>query len=696
MKKILYTFFMMMIAAFATAQGTIDRSKAPTAGPAPVIKIADPAVFTLPNGITVLVVENHKLPKINASISIDRAAIVEGSKGGVMQIMGGMLNEGTKSMSKEKFDNEIDLMGADVNLNSEGGFVSALSRYFPKALEMAADAIINPAMKQENFEKLKTQAITGYKSSEKSASAISGRMVNALFFGKQTAMGEFETEETLRSITLNDVKQFYSANITPSRMYITFVGDITPANAKNLATKFFGTWKGPKLNYTIFPQVKNVAKTEINLIDVPNAVQSEITVGNLINNPLNNPDYHALLVANQILGGGSDGKLFMNLREKHGFTYGSYSNTGSGRQQALFKGSAQVRNEKADSAIAEILSEMNNMRNGNITDAELSLAKAKYNGSFALGMERPQTAAGYAMNILVNKLPKDFYRTFLTKLNAVTKADVQRVAKKYFTTANARIVVVGKADVLSPKLAGLGYPVQQYDKYATALPKAGATANVPATATSNISAQQVIDNYITAIGGKDALEKVKTISSGASMEISGQKLTGSLKKMAPNMSYMELKMGPMTVMKEVFDGKAGYAMQGPQKKDKDADEIKQTNADELGLFSQLFYSTPGFKLEKLANEKVNGEDCYKLKVTKPSGKVATEYYSTKTGLQVKEDKTEEIQGQQMNIEFYYSDYQKVNGVLLPAKLVQAVMGQEFAIVLSDLKINEGVSAEDFK
>jgi predicted Zn-dependent peptidase len=155
---------------------------------------------------------------------------------------------------------------------------------------------------------------------------------------------------------------------------------------------------------------------------------------------MSNPDYHSLKIANQILGGGAESKLFMNLREKHGFTYGSYSNVGSGRYQSNFSTSAQVRSDKADSAVAEMLIEIENMRKGNLTAEELEGAKAKYNGSFAIGMEDPAKTANYASNILINNLPKDFYRTFLQKINAITISDIQKVSTKYFEKNKSRII----------------------------------------------------------------------------------------------------------------------------------------------------------------------------------------------------------------------------------------------------------------
>ena len=329
-----------------------------------------------------------------------------------------------------------------------------------------ADGLKNPALSQSSFDKLKSMTITGLKANEKSAPAIAARVNAALSFGKQTAQGEFTTEESVKGLTLADVKEAYKSYITPSRSYLTFVGDITPETAKALAIKTFGSWTGKKLTLPAIPLVQNPTKTEIDFVDIPTAVQGELNVGNLVNNPMNNKDYHALLVANQILGGGAESKLFMNLREKHGFTYGSYSRVGSGRFQSLFTASAAVRTDKVDSAAAEIFAEILNMRDGKVTKEELESAKAKYNGSFALGMEDPARTATYASTILINNLPKDFYRTYLQKINSVTLADLKNVANTYYNESNSRIVIVGNGSIILPKLMRLGYPIKKYDRYA--------------------------------------------------------------------------------------------------------------------------------------------------------------------------------------------------------------------------------------
>ncbi len=697
MKKILSLAIFALFVKCSFAQNDIDRSKPPKAGPAPVISIPDPTIFTLPNGMTVIVVENHKLPKVSATLSIDRGPVEEGKKAGLLDLTGQMLGEGTTKTSKEKFDEAVDFIGANVGLNSSGGYASALSRYFESAFLLMAEAIQQPAFPEESFNKLKNQTLTALKSEEKSATAISKRVSDALSYGKKTAQGEFVTEETINNISLNDIKKSYQKYISPSRSYLTFVGDITPEAAKALTEKAFGAWKGNKQKLAKNRKVKNTDATEINFVDVPTAVQAEISVGNLIDNPLSNPDYHALLLANQILGGGAESKLFLNLREKHGFTYGSYSKTGSGRYQSRFSSTAQVRSEKADSAVAEIISEINNMREGKITQEELDAAKALYNGSFALGMEDPAKAATYASNILINELPKDFYRTFLQKVNNVTLSDVQRVSVKYFEKDKSRIVIVGNGDKIIPNLQRLSYPVKFYDKYANpSEPKKEKKSSSESDIKSKaVSASSVIDSYIKAIGGKEAGSAIKTTKSSITIDLMGAQLNGEEIKMAPNKRYTEIRMGENKVMQKLFDGTKGYQAQMGQKKEMDEQEIKE-ELDDKAIIPQLHYQSADYKMTYEGQENVGEEQANKIKIEKPSGKVSFEYYSAKTGLLLKEESSKNVEGTEMNISVVYSNYKKTGKVTLPYTIVQTANGREFQINIGEIKINEGVTEDNFK
>ena len=692
MKKNLILAFGFLCCMAAMAQTKIDRSKRPKSGPAPVIAIGDPTIYKLPNGITILVVENHKLPKVSALYSIDAGPVTEGSKVGLMSIMGQMLGEGTSDKSKATFDEAVDQMGADVSLFSAGGSVSALTRYFDNAFALMAEAIRKPAFPQESFDKIKSQVLTGLKAQEKSAKAISENVVGALSYGLDHPFGEFETETTINAITLDDIKKAYAKYLTPSRGYLTFVGDIKPEQAKALAEKAFGDWKGAAL---VLPQLKTVTnpvKTEIDLVDVPNAVQSEITVTNLVNLPMNNPDYFPVLIANQILGGGGDARLYKNLREKHGFTYGCYSSISAGRFQTTFSAQTSVRNEKTDSSIVEILKEINRIRTQKITAEELKNTKALYNGIFALRLEDPARTAAFASNILINSLPKDFYRTYLQKVNAVTIEEVQRVAQKYFSYNNARIVVVGKAETIEPGLANLGYGLKKYDRYAKAV-------SAKTVAAVKVNAADIINKYIAAIGGEAALKKINALAITGEMSVQGMKLNVTQKRMAPNMELMEMMMGANPVVHVVFDGVTGYQMQMGQKKEMTVEEIAEKK-DTKGIIPQLFYNDGSYKLDVAGIDKVAGKDAYKLKITGPSGKISTEYYDLESGYLVKQENTSKENGQDITQTIEYSNYKKSGAILFAfthAFSIQTPAGnQDFTMEIKELKINEGVTAADFK
>ena len=679
---------------FQNSFAQIDRTKPPKAGPAPIIKISDPVITKLPNGITVLVVENHKLPRVTASYSIDAGPVTEGKKAGLLDITGAMLEEGTTVRSKAAFDEAVDRMGANVSLSSNGGNVGALTRYFDSAFFLMAEALKKPSFKQESFDKLKSQIITGLMSQEKSVSAVAGRVTPALAFGVNHPMGEFQTEASINGLTLNDVKQAYQKYITPSRGYLTFVGDITPAKAQALATKAFATWKGAPLTLEKLSMVTNPSTTEINLVDMPNAVQSEVRVTNLVSLPMSHPDYFPVLLANQVLGGGAESKLFMNLREKHGFTYGAYSNIGTGRFQTQFTAAAAVRNAKTDSAIVEFLNEINNIRTQKVTDDELSLVKAKYNGDFALGLENPARIASFASNILINNLPKDFYRTYLQKINAVTADDIQRVANKYFNRDNTRVIVVGKAAEVTEGLKKLGYPVKMFDKYADPISATTSTTTAPA-----VDAKTIIGDYLKAIGGTEELQKVKSMTVNLGMAMQGMTLDVQQKKMYPNMELTTVKMGGNVVNKSLFDGTTGYQEQMGQKKDMSKEDIDEKKG-QTSLFEQIDYLTGNYKLKVSGTEKVEGKDAYKLEVTLPGGKSQTEYYDTQSHLLVRLVK--EVAANNMTIlnTVTFGDYKKVGNVLFPytQQVSVSANGQEqnFEMKATDIKINEGVTAADFK
>ncbi|WP_419212881.1 M16 family metallopeptidase [Maribacter sp. X9] len=685
----------IVIAAFFTilgAQAQVDRTVMPKPGPAPEINLSDPESFQLNNGLKVMVVENHKLPRVSIQLTIDNPPILEGNKAGVSSLTGSLLGNGSTNIPKDEFNEEIDFLGARLSFGSQSAYAQSLSKYFPRMMELMADAAINPNFTQDEFEKEKNILITGLKSEEKDVSAIAGRVQRALAYGKDHPYGEFTTEETVNNVTLANVEEFYRDYFVPANAYLIVVGDVTFDQVKELTEKYFTPWTKavpPSFSYS---NPKNVPNTQINFVDMPNAVQSEIAVQNVVELKMKDADYIPVLVANQILGGGGEGRLFLNLREDKGYTYGSYSSINDDKYAASsFRATAQVRNAVTDSSVVEILKEIDRINAEPVSEKELKNTKAKYAGRFIMALEDPQTIARYALNIETEDLPKDFYKTYLEKLDKVTIADVQNAAKKYFNSANARVVVTGKGSEVLENLQNVDYkgkklPVLYYSKTAERTDAPNYEASVP----EGLTAKAVIEKYIEAIGGKAKLEAVKSYSLTAAAEMQGMKLDLEMKKTANDQFMQNVQMMGNSVSKQVLDGDNGYMINQGQRKDLSEEEIIKIK-EESAPFPELNYlAAGGISLE--GTEMVGDKTAYKLNIT--GGKTA--FYDTETGLKLQEVNSAEIQGQQVQSTFTFEDYKEVSGILFPFKLIQSVGPQDIEFNVSEIKVNEGLTSEDFK
>ena len=686
--SILITLFLLSVGI--TAQ--IDRSKQPKPGPAPKISLEIPQEFVLDNGMKILVVENHKLPRVSFNLTIDNAPITEGDKAGVSSLLGSMLGNGTTNISKDAFNEEVDFLGASINFGSQSAFANGLSKYSERILELMADAAINPLLTEEEFQKEKDKLIEGLKTQEKSVDAVAARVGGVLSYGAKHPYGEYVTEETVNNVSLININAFYQKHFNPNNAYLIIIGDIDYDTIKKQVQTYFGKWtKSIEVTSNVPTANPNAQYTQINFVDMPNAVQSNISISNTIDLKMKNADYHPALIANNILGGGSNGYLFLNLREDHGFTYDARSSIGSDKYIARFNATTSVRNMVTDSAVVQTLNEINRIKTELVTDEALAKAKALYVGSFVLALERPQTISRYALNIKLNDLPEDFYATYLEKINAVTKEDVKRVANTYFKTENARVIVVGKGSDVIPNLEKTGIPIKYFDKYANPVEKPEFTKPIP----DGVTAQSVIDNYLAAIGGKGNAMTVKTIHSSADVTIEGAPFApkAEIKKMVPNKESLEMSIEGMgVIMKQKFNGETGYAEQQGQKKAFENEQIEKQKSKFI-LFPELYYNdTYTISLESLTT--IDGNDVYKLKVEKES-KSSFKYYNTETGLLVREESTEKVGENEITSIVDYSKYSPVKGVQFPYHSIIKAGPQTIIFNVTNILVNEGVTDEDF-
>lgn len=681
MKKIIYIAFALILSV--TIQAQVDRSVQPKPGPAPKISLGKPHSFELPNGLKVLVVENHKLPRVTFTLKLDNPPSVEGNIKGVDNLVSSMMGNGTTKISKDDYNEKVDFYGASVYFGIDGVGGSTLSRYFPEIFSLVAQGALEPLLTQDELDSQKAKLLDGLKTQEKSASAIAQRVRRTLLFGRNHPYGEYLSEETISRVTLADIEDRYRKYFVPGDAYLVVVGDVKLEEVKKLVTDNFSSWKkgiAPKSSYS---EPTNLTKTEIDFVDVPNAVQSEISVSNIINLKMTDSDYFSALLANYILGGGADGRLFLNLREAHGWTYGASSNLKGDKRVGLFGAATSVRNAVTDSAVVELQNELTKIRTTLPTQDELELAKASYIGEFVMNAEKPQTIAGFALSQKIQSLPADFYENYIKNVEAVTLEQVQVAAQKYILDQGTRIVVVGKASEVLPGLEKLSIPINYFDKYGNPTQKPEVKV-IDETVTVN----SILNKYIEAVGGKTALEKVKTLMYTAKASIQGQELTLIKKETAEGKSSQQVDAMGMTLLKSVFNGQTGYAEMQGQRQEMTAEDLAELKY--RGVFPELkMLSSSTLKLEGIEN--INGSDAYKL----VDGTTAY-YYDVTSGLKVAEGiKKEVAPGQVVDQQGTYADYREIEGVKIPYKLSLNV-GVEVELNVTDVKINEGVSDSDFE
>ena len=682
MKKTSIIIFILFLTGIMQAQ---DRPQ-PKPGKAPVVNIKKPQSFVLTNGLKVMIVENHKLPRVTYNLTLDNAPFAEGTKKGVDELTSSLIGNGSKKIAKDLFNEEIDFFGANVNFSSRGAYASSLSKYADRILELMAEGSLNPSFTQVEFDKEKAKMLEGLKAEEKSVTAIAARISDALAFGKNHPSGEFVTEETLNNVTLADIETNYRNYFVPENAYLVIIGDVKFKKIKPVVEKLFAKWEkrtAPKLTY---PDPKNVEFTQINFIDMPNAVQSEIALVNTVNLKMSDPDYFPAVIATHVLGGDFDSYLNMNLREAHGWTYGASASIGAQKYVSKLKSASAVRNVVTDSAVVEFIKEIKKIRTEKVSDELLNNVKASFIGKFVMQVQQPQAVARYALRIETEQLPEDFYENYIRNLNAVTPEQVQLAANKYFLVDNTRIVIAGKGSDVLPGLEKLNIPILYFDKYGNPLEKPVAKKEIPA----GVTAKTVLDNYIKAIGGEKAVAAVKTIEMLGTTTIpqAPAPLTFTNKVDAKGKLLIEIAMGPMSLMKQVVNEKGAYIVQQGQRKDIEGNDLAEMKASATPFEELQLAKKENLVLSGI--ESINGNDAYAIQ----NGK-STLYYDVKSGLKVAESKTIEQGPNKMTQTTNFGDYREVKGVKVPFNIIQNV-GFELDIKLSEVKINEGVSDADFQ
>lgn len=660
MKKIFFSFLIAAPIALL-AQVKIDRTKAPKPGPAPVIKVGEPASFTLANGLRVFVVQNTKLPRVSATLTIDREAIAEGDKAGLVNMAGQLLRRGTTTMKKAVLDEEIDFLGANINTSARNISGGSLKNNFPKVFALMADIALRPSFPADELEKIRRQSLSALAQNKEDANAIASNVVSRLVYGKTHPYGEVETEESVKKVTAEDIRTYYNTYWKPNIAYLIFVGDITTEEAKKLAETHLGSWQKAAVPAASFTTPAPPAKTYIAIVDRPSSVQSVINLVTPVAYKPGQSDAIAGSVMNTLLGGGASSRLYKNLREKYGFTYGAYSQLTADRLVGNFTASASVRNEKTDSAIGQFFVEMNRLRNEAVAAEELNQTKNEMSGGFARSLESPATIANFALNVARYGLPKDYYQNYLKNLSAVDAKLVQTVASKYVLPGNMHIVIVGNAKQIAPGLEKYG-EVKYFDVYGNE--KAAPTEK---KVEAGVTAQAVFSKAIEAQGGEAAISSLKDVTMTGAASVMGQNLDFSAQYVLPSGYLQNLSMGGMSLAKQLAkNGSYSVVQQGMEQ------TLKEENKEELdeaaSLIPELYMQKKGgYSFTVKGIEQVEGKDAYNVEIKSPKGRVFNFFYELASGLRVKETRTQETPAGNATITITNTEFKSYNGVKLPIK-----------------------------
>lgn len=670
MKKIILALSLLPLVVY----GQLDRSQRPTAGPAPTINIKDSQVFTTENGITVILSENHKLPRVSFELVTGSDPKVEGELAGLAELAGSLITSGTTSMSKDEIDAAIDFVGADLSAGSNTIRLSCLTKHMDKGLEIMSDVLLHANFPQSEVDRV----IKQYESSLLSAKSDGGTMANNAV-GKVNfpnhPTGEVMTEATLANINRGMIEGYYKQQFVPKGSYLVVVGDIDMATLKERVTKFFEPWKGGEPHVASLASKNTNTGNRVIFVNKPGAVQSVIQVTFPVDIKPGHEDYLKLNVLNQILGGSGFGsRLMQNLRESKAYTYGCRSSLVVSEHASYVNAGGNFRNDVTDSAITQILYEFDRIITSDVTQDELSLIKSSMAGSFSRSLESPSTVARFALSIIRNNLPKDYYQSYLQKLDAITIADIRAVAEKYFTSTKLNIVVVGNEEVIGK--------LKQFDSDGK-IEKLDAFGNpVKERIAADITADQLLANYVTAmvpdLSGKKLAKKFKKIKSleevfELTMPQMPFPMTSTRVWVAPNTTGSKLVAQGMEFQKEFCsptEGQSKNMQTGIEKYDEAKIAAKQKS---VGILPEMNYKTSGMTYELLGIEETDGKMCYVLKLW--DGETESyDYFEKGTYYKVKTLSISK-QGEETNEStITFSKYTNHNGILFPDEM-QISMGQ---------------------
>ena len=693
MKKI---FTLCFLALSTCTMAQVDRSIMPTPTQAKKINIKDSEVFTTANGITVVLSENHKLPRVSFDMNMGSDPRIEGSKAGLSDMAGSLIMSGTKNRTKDQLDQEIDFIGAYMGASKFSLSLSCLTKHLDKGLTLMSDVLLNANFPQSEFDRIKKQNSSGLLGTKSDAGSMARHATVKINFPNHP-FGDVMTEESLNNISREDIVSYYQANFTPNGSYLVVVGDITRPQVEEMVNKYFGSWTGGQV-FTELPNSGSFTKgNRVVFVKKPGAVQSVVYVTFPIDIRSGDKNQLNLTVLNDILGGGGFGtRLMQNLREDKAYTYGCYSSMNITEDGSWMSAGGNFQNAVTDSAIEQILLEFQKITNEFITDEELNLTKTNMAGEFSRSLERPQTIARFALNIIIDKLPKDYYQTYLQRLESVTKEDVLLMAQQYFTSKNCNIIVVGNEDVYEKlKRFDADGKIEVLDPFGNIMKD-----SKPA----DITSAQLIDNYVYALTGtnsqKAAAKKLKAIKNFERVyELKGDQIPFALKSteifVAPLTEGQKLEGQGMVFQKSFYNGKTGFSFNMQTGKIELTAEELASKAKSNGIIPEMNYVKNGLTHELVGIENMNDIEYYVLKTVDGKNE-SYDYFNKTTFMKEKTINVMTRDGETMESTITFGDFKEVNGMKFAHSITQSVGPMVLSGTVTSMIVNGKIDMKVFE
>ncbi len=460
--------FAQAAAPQSPSKGAVLKGKAPVSKE--VLRVSLPKAYEskLTNGLRVLVLENHKLPTFAMQMVILSGGLSDPPDlHGLAQFTSQLLREGTRTRTSRQIAEQVDLLGAVLAANTGMSSISTdisasgLTDSLDAVMDLFADVILNPTFPPEELAKLKTRTLTQLRMQRSRPGFLAMEMFSKVMYGDHPASRIVPTEAEIQRLTPELLSKFHSTYYRPNNAVFAIVGDVKPSGIMALVEKTFGAWQSGDVPPTPIPRVKDTGPSRICVIDRPGSVQTNFLLGTLTIERTDS-DFPALTVANRIIGGGPSARLFMNLREDKGYTYGAYSSFSAYKYRGVFQANTEVRTGVTDGAMKELTAEIKRLSEEKPPQEEFDNAKRALIGNFALQLESPQTLLANILTQKIYGLPSDYWDTYPRQISSVTPDDVQRVAAKYIDIKHLEVVAVGDAKQIAEPLRKYG-TVEIYD-----------------------------------------------------------------------------------------------------------------------------------------------------------------------------------------------------------------------------------------